>query len=140
MAPRRGPAQLPVFANNVNRVSFAPSLWSCALKAMQARLCSCAFWSAPPPCNWELPIKRAGRKLTVKSTYITQGKGATWVQDRMTTSPQIQSERITAGRERRQVQQQEREQNDSWKTGVPDLQQQAESSTISQPGKAMPSS
>eukprot|EP00983_Pelagomonas_calceolata_P046530 1140228-Pelagomonas_calceolata.AAC.1 len=54
--------------------------------------------------------------------------GQHWFKDRMTTvttPPHVQTERSTTGRERRQVQQREREQDDSQKTGVPDLQQQS---------------
>eukprot|EP00983_Pelagomonas_calceolata_P107241 1159322-Pelagomonas_calceolata.AAC.1 len=49
----------------------------------------------------------------------------------------VQVERSTAGGERRQTQKREREQDESWKTGVPDLQQ-AESSTVSLPIKESP--
>eukprot|EP00983_Pelagomonas_calceolata_P040655 1137710-Pelagomonas_calceolata.AAC.9 len=60
----------------------------------------------------------------------------------MTTSPQkVETEKSTAGRDERVVQQQKREQDDSWKTGVPDLLQQAESAqSACQPRKAIPSS
>eukprot|EP00983_Pelagomonas_calceolata_P079695 1154808-Pelagomonas_calceolata.AAC.1 len=52
----------------------------------------------------------------------------------MAHPPQVQTERGMAGREERQVQQQERAKDDSREAGVPDLQQE-DSSTVSLPTK-----